>query len=59
MDASTHFFDDLGVFSLNFVEIVLECEERFHVSIPDDALGRIETIGDVTNAIVSVRAAAR
>jgi acyl carrier protein len=43
LDAS---FDELGVDSLDVVELVMELEEEFDVSIPDDQAERIQTVGD-------------
>jgi acyl carrier protein len=36
----------LGVDSLDLVELVMELEEEFDVSIPDDEAERIQTVGD-------------
>jgi acyl carrier protein len=38
--------DELGVDSLDVVELVMELEEQFDVSIPDDQAERIQTVGD-------------
>jgi acyl carrier protein len=43
LDAS---FDDLGVDSLDVIELVMELEEQFDVSIPDDQAERIQTVRD-------------
>jgi len=40
-------FDDLGADSLDKVELIMELEEEFDVTIPDDAVERFKTIGDV------------
>ncbi len=56
-NASTNILDDLGVSSLNLVEVVLEFEEQFSISISDDQLKRISTIGDCVNVIASAQAA--
>ncbi|MCL2316051.1 MAG: acyl carrier protein [Actinomycetia bacterium] len=40
------FMDDLDVDSLSMVEIVYACEDKFGVSIPDDAAKDLVTVGD-------------
>ena len=40
------FVDDLDVDSLSMVEVAVAAEERFGVRIPDEALGKLKTVGD-------------
>jgi acyl carrier protein len=40
------FRDDLDIDSLSMVEIATAAEDRFGVTIPDDELGRLLTVGD-------------
>ena len=40
------FVDDLDVDSLSMVEVVVACEEKFGVSIPDDEVKNLKTVGD-------------
>jgi acyl carrier protein len=56
-DASTRILE-LGVSSLNFIEMVVRFEETFNVSISDDEFQRIATIGDAVNAIIAAQAGA-
>jgi acyl carrier protein len=42
---------DLGVDSLGVMEIVAELEDRFKLTIPDEALREVDTIGDVARAV--------
>ena len=56
-DASTR-ISELGVSSLNFVEIVVKIEETFNVSISDEEFQRIATIGDAVNVIATAKAVA-
>jgi acyl carrier protein len=44
MDKS--FTDDLDVDSLSMVEVVVAAEERFGVTIPDDDVKSLRTVGD-------------
>ncbi|TWT42513.1 acyl carrier protein [Botrimarina hoheduenensis] len=41
----TSFVTDLGADSLDTVELVMELEEEFDVTIPDDAAEKIQTVG--------------
>lgn len=38
---------DLGLDSLGYMEVVADLEDKFKLSIPDDALREVETVGDV------------
>ena len=40
------FVDDLDVDSLSMVEVVVAAEEKFSVSIPDDEVKNLKTVGD-------------
>ncbi len=42
---------DLGVSSANLVDVVLELEEAFNMTISDDEIGRIATLGDAVKLI--------
>ena len=40
------FSNDLGADSLDTVEIIMEFEKEFNLSIPDEAAEKIHTVGD-------------
>ena len=40
------FADDLGADSLDTVELIMEFEKEFGISIPDDKAEKIGTVGD-------------
>ena len=40
------FTDDLGADSLDMVELVMDMEKEFKISIPDEVAEEIKTIGD-------------
>ena len=42
----TSFVNDLSADSLDLVELVMELEDQFGVSIPDEDAEKIQTIGD-------------
>ncbi len=43
----THLKDDLGLDSLDFVEMTIELEEKTGVTIPDDQFATVTTIGQL------------
>ena len=45
------FDKDLDIDSLTMVEVVVACEERFGVRIPDEALEDLRTVGDAVDYI--------
>ena len=50
-DAS--FVDDLGADSLDTVELVMEFEDEFEISIPDEDAEKIQTVGNAVEYITS------
>lgn len=48
--------DDLGMDSLDAVELNMALEEEFDISIPDEVLAGFETVEDVVKYIDSVKA---
>jgi acyl carrier protein len=46
---------DLGVDSLDIVELVMELEEEFGITIPDDQAEKLKTLGDVIDFIARQR----
>ena len=40
------FIEDLGVDSLDIVELVMELEEEFEIEIPDEDAEKLRTVGD-------------
>ena len=45
------FTNDLGADSLDTVELIMEFEKAFGISIPDDKAEKIATVGDAINYI--------
>lgn len=50
------FDKDLDIDSLTMVEVVVACEERFDVRIPDEALEGLRTVGDAVDHIAGAAA---
>ncbi|MGR3173720.1 MAG: acyl carrier protein [Candidatus Scalindua sp.] len=45
------FVNDLGADSLDIVELVMELEDEFDVSIPDEDAEKMKTVGDAVKYI--------
>ena len=45
------FTNDLGADSLDTVELIMEFEKEFNVTIPDDQAEKISTVGDALKYI--------
>jgi acyl carrier protein len=48
---SSHLVADLGIDSLGVMEVIADLEDAFKITIPDEALREVDTIGDVAQAI--------
>ena len=49
----TSFINDLGADSLDTVELVMEFEDEFEISIPDEDAEKIQTVGSAIEYITS------
>ncbi len=47
----TSFLEDVGADSLDVVELVMELEEEFEITIPDDQAEKIRTVGEAVDYI--------
>ena len=45
------FKEDFGCDSLDLVDVIMECELQFNISIPDDAVGRMNSPKDLIKYI--------
>lgn len=45
------FIEDLGLDSLDLVDMIMKLEEEFGISIPDEDLDKIRTVKDAINYI--------
>lgn len=48
------FFVDLAFDSLDVVEMQMELEEHFDISIPDDSADQIKTVGDMADMVLGL-----
>ena len=46
--------EDLNADSLDLVELMMNLEEKYHITIADDDLVKMQTIGDVVTYIAQV-----
>ncbi len=51
VNEETSFINDLGADSLDTVELVMELEDEFDLSIPDEEAENIRTVGDAIKYI--------
>lgn len=51
LNRDTHFINDLNADSLDTVELVMEFEDEFETSIPDDQAEKIQTVGQAIEFI--------
>jgi len=49
-------FDELQMDSLDKINLSFEVEERFGISIPDNALDSLKTVGDVVAGVQRIQA---
>ena len=47
----TSFQEDIGADSLDIVELVMELEEEFEITIPDEEAEKIKTVGEAIDYI--------
>src|SRR5271168_1134424 len=48
---ATSFTEDIGADSLDIVELVMELEEEFEITIPDEEAEKIKTVGEAIDYI--------
>lgn len=51
INMDTNIASDLGADSLDLVEILMDLEDEFHITIPDEAISGIVTVGDLVKYI--------
>lgn len=47
----SNLIDDLGADSLSLVEMLMNFEAEYDVTIPDDNFDNIKTVGDIVNTL--------
>ncbi|WP_347157352.1 acyl carrier protein [Pontibacter chitinilyticus] len=51
LKAHKHLFQDFGFDTVDLVDIILELEKNFHITIPDEV--PIDTVGDLLNFVAT------
>lgn len=46
--------NDLGCDSLDVIEITMEIEEHFDITVPDDLSRQIRTVGDIAHGVLGL-----
>lgn len=52
---NTRFIEDLGVDSLDMIEMLMALEEEFSISVPNDKVEKLKTVKDIVGFIESVK----
>ncbi|NPB03487.1 MAG: acyl carrier protein [Thermotogae bacterium] len=50
---NARFIEDLGADSIAVMELVMKMEEEFGLSIPDEDIEKLRTVGDVVEYVLS------
>ncbi len=51
----SHLVEDLGADSLDVVELIMTFEEEFGVSLPDEDVSKLKTVGDIIEYIKNMK----
>ena len=54
LQLSSSLNDDLGLDSIEIVELVIDLERRFHIEIPDQRVETLRTVQDVVQCVESL-----
>jgi acyl carrier protein len=49
--AATRLVEDIGLDSLDLIEVGIDIEDTFRVELPDDAIVRFRTVGELANFV--------
>jgi|TARA_R100000081_G_C4662395_1_gene88284 acyl carrier protein len=50
---TSHIVDDLGADSLDAIELVMDVEKEFDITIADEEADKIETVQDIIDVVAS------
>jgi acyl carrier protein len=53
IELTSSLVDDLGADSLDLVALVMNLEEAFFITIPDEAAGKMRTVGDIVQFLAA------
>lgn len=52
---NTNLVEDLGADSLDVVELIMTLEDEFGISLPDEEVSKMKTVGDVVTYINNLK----
>ena len=55
IDEDTSFMDDLGADSLDLVDLLVTLEDELGMSIPQEAIADVRTVGELVDAIEELK----
>jgi len=55
LTAQTKLVEDLGADSLDVVELIMAFEDEFGISLPDEDVPKLKTVGDIVNYIKNIK----
>ena len=51
ISAEANLIEDLGADSANLMMLIMDLENEYNITVEDDALGSIKTVGDIVDYI--------
>ena len=55
INLNSRLVEDLGADSLDVVELVMAFEDEFNISLPDEEVAKMKTVGDAVNYLKSIK----
>jgi len=55
VNRDTHFKEDLGYDSLDYAEFALEIEDEYELSVPDDQVEHLQTVGQAIDWVTQAQ----
>ena len=55
INLTSRLVEDLGADSLDVVELIMAFEDEFGVSLPDEDIASMKTVGDIVNYISNLK----
>jgi len=59
VSADTRIVQGLGLDSVAILDLIMDLEDRFDISIPLDSIAQVQTVAELSRAIVTLKGAAR
>ena len=49
---NSYFYDDLNLGEIEMMEIITELEDAYEVTLPEDEVEEVESVGDLVNLLI-------